>query len=203
MKLRKTPLWQRDVYIYHFENGDKSIVSVGKVIDYHNGICTVFYDSSITAETIKSLHKADDKEVRENVKAITFEDYTMRNERLINKKKWDIEHPDKLNPYDKPPKVIRLESITSNATLDEIDNFLYQNLDEDNDSIELERIESQRKLVEDFVKTLNSRMQELYDLLYIQGLNQNQISKKLNLTRSTVSTRKKWLDRKIFKKFSK
>ena len=203
MKLRKTPLWQRDVYIYHFENGDKSIVSVGKVTDYHNGICSVSYDSSITAETIKSLHKADDKEVRENVKAITFEDNIMRNGRLANKKKWDIEHPDKPNPYDKPPKVIRLESIISNATLDEIDNFLYQNLDEDNDLFELERIESQRKQVKDFVKTFNASMQELYDLLYIQGLNQNQVGKKLNLTRSTISTRKKWLDRKIFEKFSK
>ena len=202
MKLRKTPLWQRDVYIYHFENGDKSIVSVGKVIDYHKGKCSVSFDSSITAETIKSLHKADDKEVRENVKAITFEDNIMRNERLANKKKWDIEHPDKPNPYDKPPKVIRLESITSNTTLDEIDNFLYQNLDENKDLIELERVESQRKLLKDFVKTLNYSMQELYDLLYIQGLNQNEISKKLNLTRGAISQRKKLLDEKIFKKFS-
>lgn len=203
MKLRKTPLRQRDVYIYRFENGDKSIVSIGKVTSYHNGICNVSYDSSITAETIKLLHKADDKEVRENVKAITFEDNTMRKERLANKKKWDVEHPEMINPYDKPPKVIRLETITSNTTIDEIDNFLYQNSNEDDDSSELERIESLTKLVEDFVKTLNSSMQELYDLLYIQGLNQNQISKKLNLTRGTVSIRKKRLDRKIFENFSK
>lgn len=203
MKIKRTPIWERDAYVYHFSNGDRSIVSVGKVTTYHNGSCSVAYDASITAESIAFLHKLDDKEVRDNLKAINFEDYGMRKERLEKKKKWDIEHPNEENPYEKAPKVIRLNVFTDNPTLEMIDNFLYQHSEheEDNNTAE-EHIIEFRKQVREYVSTLCPTMQELYDLLYVQGLNQNQISKKLNLTRGAISQRKKLLEEKIFKKFS-
>ncbi len=203
MKIKRTPVWDRKTYIYHFCNGDRSIVSIGKVTTYHNGICSIAYDETITADTIAFLHKLDDKEVRDNLKAINFEDYGMRKERLAKKKEWDIKHPNEENPYDKPIKVIHLNSFTPEATLDMIDNFLYQNsLDEEDEDVNEERTEELRKQVEEFVSTLYPSMKELYQLLYVQGLNQNQISKKLNLTRGAISQRKKRLDEKIFKNFS-
>ncbi len=204
MKLRKTPLWQRDTYTYRFDNGDWSVVSVGKVTSFHDGTISVSNDASITKELISNLHKLDDKEVRENLRTINFEDKPMMKERIAKKKQWDKEHPNEENPYDKPPKVIYLNKFTPDATLDMIDNFLYHNsLDEEAEIAEKERIEKLRKQVEDYVSTLCPTMQELFQLLYVQGLNQNQISMRLHLTRGTVSVRKKWLDRKIFEKFSK
>lgn len=204
MKLRKTPLWQRDTYTYRFNNGDWSVVSVGKVTSFHDGTVSVSNDASITKELISYLHKLDDKEVRENLRAINFEDKPMMKERIAKKKQWDKEHPYEENPYDKPIKVISLNAFTPDATLDMIDNFLYHNLlDEEDEIAKEERIEDLRKQVEDYVSTLCPTMQELFQLLYVQGLNQNQVSKRLHLTRGTVSVRKKWLDRKIFEKFSK
>ena len=203
MKLKRTPVWDRKTYIYHFCNGDRSIVSIGKVTTYHNGICSIAYDETITADTIAFLHKLDDKEVRDNLKAINFEDYGMKKERLAKKKEWDIEHPNEENPYDKPIKVIRLNSCTPDATLDMIDNFLYHNsLNEEDEIAEEERIEELRKQVENYVSTLYPSMQELYQLLYVQGMSQKEICEKLNLAKNTVSQRKKVLDRKIFEKFS-
>lgn len=203
MKLRKTPLWQRDTYTYRFDNGDWSVVSVGKVTSFHDGTISVSNDASITKEIISNLHKLDDKEVRENLRTINFEDKPMMKERIAKKKQWGKEHPYEENPYDKPPKVIYLNKFTPDATLDMIDNFLYHNsLGEEAEIAEKERIEELRKQVEDYVSTLCPSMQELFQLLYIQGLNQNQISKKLNLTRGAISQRKKLLEEKIFKKFS-
>lgn len=203
MKLRKTPLWQRDTYTYRFDNGDWSVVSIGKVTSFHDGTISVSNDASITKEVISHLHKLDDKEVRENLRTINFEDKPMMKERIAKKKKWDEEHPYEENPYDKPPKMIYLNKFTPDATLDMIDNFLYHNsLNEEDEIAEEERIEELRKQVEDYVSTLYPSMQELYQLLYVQGMNQKEICEKLNLAKNTVSQRKKVLDRKIFKKFS-
>ena len=203
MKLRKTPLWQRDTYTYRFDNGDWSVVSVGKVTSFHDGTISVSNDASITKEVISNLHKLDDKEVRENLRTINFEDKPMMKERIAKKKQWDKEHPNEENPYDKPPKVIYLNKFTPDATLDMIDNFLYHNsLDEEDEIANEERIEKLRKQVEDYVSTLYPSMQELYQLLYVQGMSQKEICEKLNLAKNTVSQRKKVLERKIFKKFS-
>ena len=203
MKLRKTPLWQRDTYTYRFDNGDWSVVSVGKVTSFHDGTISVSNDASITKEVISNLHKLDDKEVRENLRTINFEDRPMMKERIAKKKQWDKEHPNEENPYDKPPKVIYLNKFTPDATLDMIDNFLYHNsLVEEDEIAEKERIEELRKQVEDYVSTLYPSMQELYQLLYVQGMSQKEICEKLNLAKNTVSQRKKVLERKIFKKFS-
>ena len=203
MKLKRTPVWDRKTYIYHFCNGDKSIVSIGKVTTYHNGICSIAYDETITADTIAFLHKLDDKEVRDNLKAINFEDYGMRKERLAKKKEWNIKHPNEENPYDKPIKVIHLNSFTPEATLEMIDNFLYQNsLDEENTKINEEKTEELSKQIRDYVATLSPSMQELFDLLYVQGLSQSEAKFRLNISRKAISKRAVRLENKIFEKFS-
>ncbi len=203
MKLRKTPLWLRDTYTYRFDNGDWSVVSVGKVTTFHNGTLTVSYDDSITKELISYLHRLDDREVRENLKARNFEDKPMMKERIKKKNQWDKEHPNEENPYDKPPKIIYLNSLTPNATFDMIDNFLYQNsLDEENEKINEERTEEHRKQVEEYVSTLCPSMQELYQLLYVEGLTQSEAKERLHLSRKAISKRTIRLKNKIFEKFS-
>ena len=203
MKLRKTPLWQRDTYTYRFDNGDWSVVSVGKVTTFHDGSITVSNDVSITKEMISYLHKLDDKEVRENLRAINFEDKPMMKERIAKKKQWDKEHPYEENPYDKPIKVISLNAFTPDATLNMIDNFLYHNSPYEEDEIaKEERIEELRKQVEDYVSTLYPSMQELYQLFYVEGLSRMEICKRLNIDKTTISRRINLLNEKIFKKFS-
>ena len=203
MKLRKTPLWQRDTYTYRFNNGDWSVVSVGKVTSFHDGTISVSNDVSITNELISYLHKLDDKEVRENLRAINFEDKPMMKERIAKKKQWDEEHPYEDNPYDKPIKVISLNAFTPDATLDMIDNFLYHNSPDEEDEIaKEERIEELRKQVEDYVSTLYPSMQELYQLFYVEGLSRMEICKRLNIDKTTISRRINLLNEKIFKKFS-
>ena len=203
MKQRKTPLWQRDTYTYRFNNGDWSVVSVGKVTSFHDGTISVSNDVSITKELISYLHKLDDKEVRENLRAINFEDKPMMKERIAKKKQWDKEHPYEENPYDKPIKVISLNAFTPDATLNMIDNFLYHNSPYEEDEIaKEERIEELRKQVEDYVSTLYPSMQELYQLFYVEGLSRMEICKRLNIDKTTISRRINLLNEKIFKKFS-
>ncbi len=203
MKLRKTPLWQRDTYTYRFDNGDWSVVSVGKVTSFHDGTISVSNDASITKELISYLHKLDDKEVRENLRTINFEDKPMMKERIAKKKQWDEEHPNEENPYDKPPKVIYLNKFTPDATLDMIDNFLYHNsLDEEAEIAKEERIEDLRKQVQNFVSTLSFNMQELYQLLYVEGLTQSEAKDRLHLSRKAISKRAIRLKNKIFEEFS-
>ncbi len=201
MKIRRTPIWDRKTYRYYFSNGDKSIVSVGKVTNIHNGCMTVIYDKTITEDVIAFLHYLDDIEVRNNLKEINFEDYPTRVERLKNKKEWEIKHPYEENPYAKPPKVIRLSLIGDEDKIEEIENFIYQNIEKDNDQSNLIYEERKRQL-EEFISTLNSSMQELFKLLYVDGLSQKEVCEKLHLAKNTISVRKKLLDNKIFQKFS-
>ena len=171
MKFRKTPQNQRQTYTYRFDNGDWSVVSVGKVTSFHDGTITVSNDASITKEMISYLHKLDDKEVRENLRAINFEDKPMMKERIAKKKQWNKEHPYEENPYDRPVKVISLNAFTPDATLDMIDNFLYHNLlDEEGKIAEEERIKALVDQVDAYVATFSERRQLIYRYYFKDNL---------------------------------
>ena len=203
MKLRKTPLWQRDTYIYRFNNGDWSVVSVGKVTSFHDGSITVSNDASITKELISYLHKLDDKEVRENLRAINFEDKPMMKERIAKKKQWNKEHPYEENPYDRPVKVISLNAFTPDATLDMIDNFLYHNsLDEEGKIAEEERIKALVDQVDAYVATFSERRQLIYRYYFKDNLTQEEIAHKLGVSENAVKMTIKKMKKAISKKFS-
>ena len=203
MKLRKTPLWQRDTYTYRFNNGDWSVVSVGKVTSFHDGTISVSNDVSITKELISYLHKLDDKEVRENLRAINFEDKPMMKERIAKKKQWDEEHPYEENPYDKPIKVISLNTFTPDATLDIIDNFLYHNsLDEEDEIAEEERIKTLVDQVDAYVAMFSERRQIIYRYYFKDNLTQEEIAHKLGVSENAVKMTIKKMKKAISKKFS-
>ncbi len=202
MKLRKTPLWQRDTYTYRFDNGDWSVVSVGKVTSFHDGTISVSNDASITKELISNLHKLDDKEVRENLRTINFEDKPMMKERIAKKKQWDKEHPNEENPYDKPPKVIYLNKFTPDATLDMIDNFLYHNsLDEEAEIAEEERIKALIDQVDAYVAKFSERRQLIYRYYFKDNLTQEEIAHKFGISENAVKMAIKKMKKAISKKF--
>ncbi len=202
MKLRKTPLWLRDTYTYRFDNGDWSVVSVGKVTSFHNGTLTVSYDTSITKELISYLHRLDDREVRENLKARNFEDKPMMKERIKKKKQWDKEHQNEDNPYDRPVKIISLNVFTPNATLDMIDNFLYHNsLNEEYEIAEEERIKTLTDQVEAYVATFSEKRQIIYRDYFKDNLTQEEIALKLGISENAVKMSIKKMKKAISKKF--
>jgi RNA polymerase sigma factor (sigma-70 family) len=63
--------------------------------------------------------------------------------------------------------------------------------------------EEQLELIRDYVATLPKSMQELFNLIYIEELSQAEVCARLGVSKSTVSERKKTLENKIKKHFSK
>ena len=203
MKLRKTATPNRMTYTYYFDNGDRVILEPGKSTKiYASGTRFVEIDESITDTTIMELHRYDDAEVRSNLKYINNEDNHERQERIANKKKWAIEHPNEPNPFDKPKRIINLDFFDDDRKPQEDNNkFLYEAslLAHDDDS---DYYEDKLELIRKYVDTLPKSMQEIFDLIYIQELMQAEVCVKLGLSKSTVSERVKTLENKIKKHFS-
>jgi RNA polymerase sigma factor (sigma-70 family) len=203
MKLRKTPSTRRMTYTYFFENGDKVILEPGVSTTIRaSGDRVVQIDESITEITIKQLHQIDDAEVRADLKYINCEDNQERQTRITNKKQWAAKHPDQPNPYDKPKRIINLDAFGDDEKSQEDKNkLLYEASllahDEDADYYK-EKLE----LIREYVDTLPKSMQEIFDLIHIQGLKQSEVCEELGLSKSTVSERVKTLDIKIKEHFS-
>jgi RNA polymerase sigma factor (sigma-70 family) len=203
MKLRKTPISKRTTYTYFFANGDKVILEPGKSTTiYASGGRTIQVDASITEMTITELHRNDDAEVRANLKYINCEDHQERQSRIANKKKWVLEHPDEMNPYEKPKRIINLDAFCDDEkSQGDKSRLLYQasvKAKQENADAYTKKL----KIIREYVTTLPKSMQEMYDLIYIQGLKQSEVCKKLGLSKSTVSERVKTLNKKIKKHFS-
>ena len=154
MKYRKTPMKERATYTYRFDNGDKAIVSFGKMtLIIHDGRSFTYCDESITKEAIDMLHRLDDREVRELSKASNAESPLEKKKRLALKKQWELEHPDSdANPYQRPPKNIRLDAFLDSENWDEMDNLLYLQSNERGGNSLLKHEEEIKKLVATFSK---------------------------------------------------
>ena len=203
MKLRKTSNSKRTTYTYFFENGDQVTLEPGVSTTIRaTGHREIQIDETITEITIKQLHQMDDAGVRADLKYINCEDNQERITRIANKKKWAAEHPDEPNPYDKPKRIISLDSFgdDEDSQLDK-SNLLYQAhmlAQDTDDDFYKEKLE----IIEEYVATLPMTMQEMYDLIYKQELTQAEVCVKLGLSKSTVSERVKTLVNKIKKYFS-
>ena len=203
MKLRKTPASKRTMYTYFFENGDKVILEPGVSTTIRaTGHREIQIDETITEISIKQLHQMDDAEVRADLKYINCEDNQERQARIANKKKWAVEHPNEPNPYDKPKRIINLDAFGDDENAQEDKNkLLYEAFllahDEDADYYE-----DKLEMIHKFVDTLPKSMQEIFDLIYIQGLKQSEVCEELELSKSTVSERVKTLNKKIKEHFS-
>lgn len=205
MKFKKTPLNQRQNYIYHFANGDKVILEPGKSTTIHvSGERTVQVDESITELTIKELHSEDDSEVYYNLKQINCEDTKEMEERRAKKKQWAEEHPNEDaedNPYNSPRKSISLDYIPEDDDFSSDKSKILYEAVMLQESMNADPHELQREMLYEYVKTLPKSMQQLYELLYIKEMKQAEICKLLGLSKSTVSERVKTLEQKIIKHF--
>ena len=203
MKLRKTTASKRTTYTYFFDNGDKVTFEQGKSTTvFATGRIEVIIDPTITEITIKQLHQMDDAQIRADLKYINCEDNQERQARIANKKKWAAEHPYEPNPYDKPKRIINLDAFgdDEDSQLDK-SNLLYQAYELTHDT-DADYYEDKLELIRKYVDTLPKSMQEIFDLIYIQGLKQSEVCEELGLSKSTVSERVKTLENKIKKHFS-
>jgi RNA polymerase sigma factor (sigma-70 family) len=190
-------------YTYFFANGDKVILEPGRSTTiYASGGRSIQVDESITEITITELHRQDDAEVRANLKYINCETNIERQTRIENKKKWAMEHPEEANPYDKPPRILNLDAFNSDEnSQDDKSSLLYQasiyseqnNIDDNHEKLEI---------IKEYVATLPTTMQEMFDLIYIQELKQSDVCLILGISKSTVSERVKTLNKKIIEHFS-
>lgn len=192
----------RKNYVYHYSDGSRIVLEPGRIITINSKGKFIKNDSSITEEYIRKLHSYDDEEVKNNLKHINCETESFTEERIRLKKKWDINHPNQSdNPYEKPMRVVHLDSFgEDDKSQDDKSEYLLQAFNnEHSEEYEDERILLIRKIVNE----LPSSMKTLYQLLYIEGLSQSDICKKLGLSKSTVSERTKTLINKIKEKILK
>ena len=219
MRLLKTPANKRfrqeedgtktPIFTIYFDNGDKVIYEPGKATTvYAKGGRSVQIEEGITELTIKQLYNDEDNEINQNIRDSHCETPGMEKERLAKRTAWAKEHPeadDSDNPYNATHKLVSLDYQPS-------DDF-----DSDHSTLELEIAKKQQEeedsgddvrdqyieMIRAYVATLPKSQQELYQLHYVEGLNQTQICEKLHLSKSTVSERCKTLEQKLFKKFKK
>lgn len=220
MRLLKTPANKRfrqeedgtktPIFTIYFDNGDKVIYEPGKATTvYAKGGRSVQIEEGITELTIKQLYNDEDNEINSNIRESHCETPGMEKARLAKRAEWAREHPntdDSDNPYNATHKLVSLDYQPS-------DDF-----DSDHSTLELEIAKKQEEeatdssddirdqyieMIRAYVATLPKSQQELYQLHYVEGLNQTQICEKLHLSKSTVSERCKTLEQKLFKKFKK
>ena len=226
MKLRKTPANKRfrqeedgtrvPIYTMYFDNGDKVTYEPGKATSITaSGQVSVQFDDEITEITIKQLHRDDDAEVESNLNMARCETRGMRQEREAKKREWAKAHPDasdeenpyraqfKLRSFDYKPNddydddhsQLQYEAATKQQEdLEDITDETYEE-----DSVRKEHIE----MIRAYVATLPKSQQELYQMVYVEGLTQAQICEKLKKSKGNISERCKLLEEKLFKKFKK
>lgn len=202
MKLRKTPQAQRTKYVYIYDDS-KVIVEPGKVTTVNaNGEVSVAIDNSITSITIKELHSLDDQEVENNLKSINAEDTAMKSERRRKKKEFAKSHPNEVNPYEKPLRNVRLDAQAGeygdelgDKSRIEYEATMYAN------SLEDDPYAEEREQVRAAVATFPKKMQELYELFYVEERKQHEIADLLHINKATVSLRLKKLEERLKKYF--
>ncbi len=218
MKLRKTPANKRyrqetdgtrtPIYTMYFANGDKVIYEPGKATTiYASGGSWVQIEEGITELTIKQLHSSDDSIVESNQNMVRCETRGMRKEREEKRRQWFKEHPDASedeNPYKAQSKLVSFNSNPNEDIDDDCTKLEYEASIKQMEDYEPETdLDEKKELVRAYVATLPKSQQELYQLLYIEGLSQIEICERLKLTRGTVSKRTKNLNEKLFIKFKK
>ena len=219
MRLLKTPANKRfrqeedgtktPIFTVYFDNGDKVIYEPGKATTvYAKGGSLVQIEEGITELTIMQLYNDEDNEINQNIRDSHCETAGMEKARLAKRAEWVREHPDaddSDNPYNATHKLVSLDYQPSDdfdSDHSTLEHEIVKKQQEEEDSGDDER-DQYIEMIHAYVATLPKSQQELYQIHYVEGLNQTRICEKLHLSKSTVSERCKTLSQKLFKKFKK
>ena len=211
LPFHKVNAGKQTAYIYHTVTGDITITPIedGKLRvtdETAEGSAHSFIldGDGVTVELLQDLHRMDNSEVQQN--------YRQARKPMSDKEKEDIDrwrrdpdHPDRLREYQFPENYQRWNlSIDSQSDEEEGTNAL------DRDPVMVaawyrthETQDTQRDLVRDFVGTLSDRQQELYRLVYIQGLSINEAAEAMGVTHQRATTLNKQLMANLMKHFQK
>ena len=211
LPFHKVNAGKQTAYIYHTVTGDITITPIedGKLRvtdETAEGSAHSFIldGDGVTVELLQDLHRMDNSEVQQN--------YRQARKPMSDKEKEDIDrwrrdpdHPDRLREYQFPENYQRWNlSIDSQSDEEEGTNAL------DRDPVMVaawyrthETQDTQRDLVRDFVGTLSDRQQELYRLVYIQGLSINEAAEAMGVTHQRATALNKQLMANLMKHFQK
>ena len=211
LPFHKVNAGKQTAYIYHTVTGDITITPIedGKLRvtdETAEGSAHSFIldGDGVTVELLQDLHRMDNSEVQQN--------YRQARKPMSDKEKEDIDrwrrdpdHPDRLREYQFPENYQRWNlSIDSQSDEEEGTNAL------DRDPVmgaawyrTHETQDTQRDLVRDFVGTLSDRQQELYRLVYIQGLSINEAAEAMGVTHQRATALNKQLMANLMKHFQK
>ena len=198
-------------YVYHTVTGDIRITPNEdgrlRVVDdsAEGGSHTFIVEGDgVTVEFLQGLHRMDNCEVKQNC-CHARKPMTEKEKEDIDSWRRDPDHPERLREYQFPEDYQRWNlPIDSQSDEEEGTNAL------DRDPVMVaawyrthETQDTQRDLVRDFVGTLSERQQELYCLVYIQGLSINEAAEAMGVTHQRATSLNKQLMANLMKHFQK
>ena len=107
MKMHKTPRSQRETYTYRFANGEKITLKKG--------------ENGITEDWIRELHRADDREVDNNLKQAHPPAFYKHRQEIRH---WETDHPGEEHPLKWNISLNALQSDDDGKSTEDRDLFL-------------------------------------------------------------------------------
>lgn len=211
LPFHKVNVSRQTAYVYHTVTGDITITPVEgdklRVTDETaegSAHSFILDGDGVTVEFLRDLHRMDNSEVQQNYRQAR-KPMTEKEKEDIDRWRRDPDHPDRLREYQFPENYQRWNlSIDSQSDEEEGTNAL------DRDPVMVtawyrthETQDTQRDLVRDFVGTLSDRQQELYRLVYIQGLSINEAAEAMGVTHQRATALNKQLMANLMKHFQK
>jgi len=211
LPFHKVNACRQTAYVYHTVTGDIRITPIEggrlRVVDdsADDGAHTFIVEGDgVTVEFLQDLHRMDNSEVQQNYRQAR-KPMTEKEKADIDRWRRDPDHPERLREYQFPEGYQRWNlPIDSQSDEEDGTNAL------DRDPVMAaawhaahDTEDEQRDIVREHVATLSDRQQELYQLVYIQGLSINEAAEAMGVTHQRATTINKQLMANLMKHFQK
>lgn len=211
LPFHKVNAGKQTTYVYHTVTGDIRITPLEegrlRVVDdsAEGGSHTFVVDGDgVTVKLLRDLHRMDNCEVKQNCRHAR-KPMTEKEKEDIDRWRRDPDHPERLREYQFPEGYQRW-NLPIDSQSDEEDGTNALDRDPAMASAwfaEHDTEDEQRDLVRDHVATLSARQQELYQLVYIQGLSINEAADTMGVTHQRATAVNKQLMANLMKHFKK